>query len=109
MSANGECAEGRVPTMVPDCGIRAARSGESVLFLRPAAPLLAVSLLGGRLNGGVTAAQEQAARRADARADQPQVARGVEQARVPLPPAGQERLDLLAQCHDRPLDLTLAP
>jgi hypothetical protein len=59
-----------------------------------------VSFFGFALDVCVATAQEQAARGAYSGADHAEIGRGVEQARVPLPPAGQQPVDLITQTHD---------
>src|SRR6185503_7773560 len=66
-------------------------------LFRPDAPLLAVRFFGGALHVGMPPAQQQAARWAHARPNQPEVRGRVEQARIPLHPARQQPFDLLAQ------------
>jgi hypothetical protein len=53
-------------------------------------------LLGLAPHVGMAAAQEQAAWRANARANEAQVRGGIEQARIPLLPSWQQALDLCA-------------
>ena len=66
---------------------------------RATAPTFAMHFFCRALHVGVTTAEEQAARRADARTDQAEIGRGIEQARIPRPPAGQKSIDLIAQAH----------
>jgi hypothetical protein len=67
---------------------------------RAAAPLLPVGLLRCSLNFRVSPAQQQGARRTDARAQQAKIGGRIEQARVPALPARQHLLNLLAQIHE---------
>ena len=66
-----------------------------VLF-RPAAPAFPMHFFGFAPHIGVATTQEQAPRRTDARPDQAEVGRGIEEARIPLPPSRQQSLDLCA-------------
>jgi hypothetical protein len=58
-------------------------------------------LFGGPLDIGMPRAQQQAARRTHAGTDQAEIGSGIEQARIPLSPARQELIDLVAQTHER--------
>jgi hypothetical protein len=53
-------------------------------------------LLGVAPHVGVTPAQQQAARGANARPNQTEIRRRIEEARIPLPPSGQQSFDLCA-------------
>jgi len=56
-----------------------------------------VGVLGIALNVRVTIAEQQAVRRANASANQTEIARCFEQARIPPSPARQQLLDLITQ------------
>src|SRR5690606_25444107 len=56
---------------------------------RPPAPTLAMGVLGGALDPRVPLAEQQRIRGAHLGADQAQVVRGVEEARIPAPPSGE--------------------
>jgi hypothetical protein len=58
-----------------------------------------MSFFGRPLHVSVTPAEQQASWRAYARTDQAEIGSGIEQARIPLSPAWQEFVDLVAQAH----------
>ena len=80
----------RVTPAATRSGPHLARALGNVLG-RPAAPTLAMHFFGLALHVGVTTAEEQAARRADARTDQAEIGRGIEQARIPRLQPGKSR------------------
>src|SRR5690606_27615364 len=67
------------------------------VFFGAAAPALAMRFFGLALHVGVPAAEQQASGGADPRANQPKIGRSIEQAGIPLHPARQQLLHLLAQ------------
>ena len=71
------------------------------LFLRFAAPLLAVGILGALTNLRVASRQQQRVWIADLGLDKAQVARSIEQTGIPTFPVGQQLFDLVAKCHER--------
>jgi hypothetical protein len=68
-------------------------------FLGRPTPFLAMRILGIATNVRVTVAEQEAAGVANPRPDQAQIARGVEEARIPPPPPGQQLLNLIPQRH----------
>src|SRR5690606_9046769 len=69
------------------------------IFRRTASPLLAMRVLGRALHLRVPPAQQQRTRGAYFGADQAEIVRRVEQARIPAPPPRQNLLDPFTQRH----------
>ena len=67
--------------------------------LRYSAPFFAVRVLRLLADARMAISEQQSTGIADLRPDQPEVARGVEQAGIPAFPCRQEFLDLFAQVH----------